>query len=89
MNSLGGSITTTIPGSCGYGVIFNHGMHPRHVMTRLPGGTGTVVASFVNEPRCKVVYDWIVENCTILYQSPVERNSNTGNQNFLVVFKAK
>ena len=78
-----------IPGSCGYTVIYGHGHYPRNSIGPVGGGTGVGIAAFVDEPRCKRVYDWIVENCEILYQSPVMRNSNSGNHNFLVVFKRK
>jgi len=88
MQPLRNCYGTTIPGSCGFGVIYNHG-YVRGATSRLPGGTGICVAAFVNEARCKRVYDWIVENCEILYQSPVVRNQNSGNNNFLVVFKRK
>jgi hypothetical protein len=80
---------TIIPGSCGFGVVYNHEYNPGGRISQLPGGTGICVSAFVNEPRCKRVYDWIVENCEILYQSPVMFNSNSGNRNFLVVFKRK
>jgi hypothetical protein len=89
MSPLRGSSYATLPGSCGYGIIYHHGWGGNRLITNVPGGTGTAIAAFTNEPRCKVVYDWIVENCTILYQSQVKRNRNSGNQNFLVVFEAK
>ena len=89
MKWLKGCSTSTIPGSCGYGVIYHHGLYPSNVMSVLPGGTGTAIAAFVDERRCRVVYDWIVENCVVLYQSPVEMNHNSGRRNFLVVFKVK
>lgn len=79
----------TLIGSCGYSVIYNHGYNIGARIGALMGGTGVAVAAFVNEPRCKRVYDWIVDNCKILYQSPVMFNRNSGNRNFLVVFKRK
>lgn len=83
---------TILPGSCGYGIVYNHGLlgqgydrDKREI--RAYGGTSLRVAAFVDEPRCKNVYDWIKENCEIVYQSKPERNRNSGRLNFLVVFK--
>ena len=78
-----------IAGSCGYTVIYGHGLYSGIVGGRVGGGTGVSIAAFVDESRCKRVYDWIVENCEILYQSPVMWNCNSGRDNFLVVFKRK
>jgi len=79
----------SLPGSCGYGIIYAHGDSRGSRLSKLPGGTGVCVAAFVDEARCKVVYDWILANCEILYQSPVMVNSNSERGNFLVVFKEK
>jgi len=89
MKALYNCSTGVLPGSCGYGIVYNHGHNRGARDTRLPGGTGICVAAFVNEMRCKEVYDWILANCEILYQSPVEMNRNSGRPNFLVVFKEK
>ena len=78
-----------IPGSCGYTVIYRLGYYRGSRLNSVGGGTGVSIAAFVNEDRCKRVYDWIVKNCEILYQSPVMLNRNSGNRNFLVVFKRK
>jgi hypothetical protein len=78
-----------IAGSCGYTVIYGHGDYIGNVGGQVGGGTGVGIAAFVDETPCKRVYDWLVENCEILYQSPVMRNSNSGRDNFLVVFKRK
>jgi len=91
MSALRGCATTILPGSCGYKIIYNHGWHggSRTAPSEVVGGAGIGVAAFVDEPRCKGVYDWITENCEILYQSPVTRNENSYRNNFLVVFKRK
>lgn len=94
MSVLSGTLWGILPGSCGFGILYNHGLTTNNQydlspQDLLPGGTGICTAAFVNEPRCKVVYDWITENCEILYQSPVLRNRNSGRGNFLVVFKRK
>jgi hypothetical protein len=90
MQPLRNAVSTLLPGSCGFGIIYNHGVVSNHyVVSDIPGGTGICVAAFVDEHRCKRVYDWITENCEILYQSPVVRNQNSGRPNFLVVFKRK
>lgn len=89
---------TTLPGSCGYGVLYAHGntyipyMTPdrgKHIIRQNGGGTRYNMAAFVNEPRCKEVYNFIKEHYDIVYQSPVVRNHNSGLQNFMVVFKEK
>lgn len=93
MSVLRGTATALLPGSCGFGVLYLHGLqdiqHYTVSTNSLPGGTGICIAAFVNEPRCKQVYDWITKNCKILYQSPRKRNRNSGRDNFLVVFKRK
>ena len=50
------------------------------------GGIGFAIAGFVNKESSKRVYDEISKKHTIVYQSPIKENKNTGNQFFFVVF---
>lgn len=83
-----------VPGNCGLLALLNHeapenlGWPPvlsLNSIKRLPS-TGFGVTGFVNAPRCKAVYEWLKENTTIVYQSPVRTNRNTRHPFFFVVF---
>jgi len=83
--------TAQLDGSCGYGIVYDHGGGNNRdwdsITAPWSGGTRLRVAAFVNEARCKQMYDWIKENGEIVYQSEPETNRNSGRLNFLVVFK--
>jgi hypothetical protein len=50
-------------------------------------GTGLFTATFVDNDTNRRAYEQLKKEHRLLYQSPVKRNSNTGNQLFLCVFQ--
>ena len=50
------------------------------------GGIDFAIAGFIDTSECKKVYKDIKRKYTIVYQSPVKTNRNSGNQFFFVVF---
>jgi hypothetical protein len=50
-------------------------------------GTGLMVAAFINNAANKAAYEKMVKEHKLLYQSPVKRNSNSGNRLFFCVFQ--
>lgn len=52
-------------------------------------GTGLFTATFINNEVNKEAYEQMCEEFTLLYQSPVRVNSNSGNKLFLCVFSWK
>jgi len=53
------------------------------------GGIGYNIAGFLNSNNCKAVYEEIKRDYDIVFQSPVKRNKNSGNDFFFIVFKLK
>lgn len=49
-------------------------------------GIGHVVAGFIDNEVCKIVYNYIASKCKVVYQSPVKVNKNSGNEFFFIVF---
>jgi hypothetical protein len=52
-------------------------------------GTGLMVAAFINNADNKAAYEKLMREHELVYQSPVKRNSNSGNRMFLCVFQWK
>lgn len=77
-----------VPGSCGTGVLASHGFGSRLTPTELMTfrSAGLTCSGFVNEPRCKVLYDEMKENFEIVYQSKVTVNKNSLRKYFFVVW---
>lgn len=85
-------IYSNVPGTCGLGVVYafntdwaegiNLGQLQRH-------GTGFFVAGFISTKKCRKQYEAIAEKFPIVYQSPVRRNRNSGNDFFFIVFDAR
>lgn len=77
------------PGTCGVGVWYGYNRPADwHAEVRnFWGGIDYNIAGFVNTINCKRVYNEIKDKHTIVFQSPVKRNRNSGNQFFFVVFK--
>lgn len=50
------------------------------------GGINFAIAGFIDKESSKRVYDEISRKHTIVYQSPVKINKNSGNEFFFVVF---
>jgi hypothetical protein len=82
-------------GTCGLGVIhgfehnFGYGQTLSVERIRQGGGIGYTVVGFVNQPRCKKMYEWIKERYDIVFQSPVKKNRNSRRKFFFIVFKEK
>lgn len=79
---------STIDGTCFLGVISEFDDND-NAPTAFEGGSGWVVAGFINKPWCKNAYNKMKEKYPILYQSDVRINKNTGNKCFFVVFDVK
>lgn len=76
-------------GTCGLGVLFSFG-HGYTNLKTLCGqastlGTGFAVAGFINTSPCKRVYEYLTDNYELIYQSPVRRNRNSGNDSFFII----
>jgi hypothetical protein len=50
-------------------------------------GTGLFVAAFIDNDTNRRAYEQLTKEHRLLYQSPVKRNDNSGNQLFLCVFQ--
>lgn len=87
-----GANGSSVTGTCGLGILWNHTTQQSEYQPAVgraiqdAGGTGLIVTGFINEPRCKAVYDHIRANHPILYQSPVVRNKNSRRDNFFIIF---
>lgn len=79
---------STIAQNCGVGFWFNLN-HPSLSWNTINafGGIGYNVVGFVNNDACKSAYKEIKEKHTIVFQSPVKRNQNSGNEFFFIVVK--
>lgn len=77
-----------IGGTCGVGVWsnLNQSWASSNPM-RQWGGIGYNVVGFVDTPNCRSAYNEIKEKHTIVFQSPVKRNQNSGNKFFFIVVK--
>lgn len=80
-------------GTCGLGVVYGFNSNDPYVASsgtsirRLrPRGAGFSVAGFLNTPKCKKAYEELAERFQMVYQSPVRRNRNTGNNFFFVIY---
>lgn len=85
-----------VPGNCGILLLSGHSLDPDAWSRPLTKkqiesmrSTGFGITGFVDEPRCKAVYDWLTKNYEIVYQSPVRENRNTGHDFFFVVFDTR
>lgn len=85
-----------VGGNCGLGVLYNHslakgGFYYSRAKTaaKQVGGTGFVVTGFVDSDACQAVYDELKDNYEIIYQSPVRRNRNSGNDFFFCVYDTR
>lgn len=81
----------TLPGTCGLSCFYEFGSsdYGNPISSLSLGGIGYSVAGFVNNRACKTAYEEIKEHYEIVFQSPVKRNRNSGNQFFFIVFKRK
>lgn len=82
-------IYSVVPGTCGVGVWYgyNQPMHWHAEIRNFWGGINYNIAGFVDTTQCKKVYNEIKNNHTIVFQSPIKRNRNSGRRFFFVVFK--
>jgi hypothetical protein len=79
-------------GTCGLGILYDFERNGRWgtPIGQNPGeaGCGWYVAGFIDTPLCKEVYEKCCESFTLIYQSPVRINRNSGNEFFFCVFDA-
>lgn len=82
----------TLPGTCGVGVFYDFGQPYggiRETHARSYAGCGWNIAGFINNTPSKEVYEDLKTKYKIVTQSPVRRNSNSGNQFFCVMYDCK
>lgn len=53
------------------------------------GGIDISCAGFIDTPDCKKAYEWLCKKYTLVYQSEVRRNTNSGHNFFFCVFDRK
>lgn len=78
---------TTVDGTCGVGVLYdyNKGWGPE-IGYSSESGCGWYVAGFIDNDTCKAAYEEMCEKYTLVYQSPIRRNKNSGNMFFFCIF---
>lgn len=83
-----------LEGTCGVSLV--HGFYEayddwddRVASDDIFGGIGHALAGFVDTPMCRNTYEEIKQAHTIVFQSPVKVNQNSGNRFFFIVFKRK
>lgn len=88
--------TTNLPGTCGVAVNygFQNGAGSRENSIGMQRywrerGTGFVIAGFINNSNCRKQYEKLADKYPIVYQSPVRRNRNSGNDFFFIIFDAR
>lgn len=85
-------VYSNVSGTCGLGVVyaFNtdwaEAINLDHLKQQ---GTGFFVAGFIPTKKCRKQYEAIAERFPIVYQSPVRRNRNSGNNFFFIIFDAR
>lgn len=84
---------TTLSGTCGVLVAHYFGITNTYanqselpVLSNLKLSAGWVIAGFIHNQYCKKAYEQWSEKYNIVYQSPVRKNRNSGNQFFFVIF---
>lgn len=83
----------TLTGTCGVGLAarfmadsgFHYGTQQLKGLQNY-GGAKWRIAGFVNTVVCKEAYNILKEDCKIILQVPVRRNSNSGNPFFFCVY---
>lgn len=84
--------STTAPGTCGLGIIYNFNGNYGNLSTKKPlihdGGTPYFVAGFVNNNACRQMYEWLCKEAELVYQTPVTQNKNSGRMFFSCMFKS-
>ncbi len=80
----------TLVGTCGVGVLYNFavGGWGTPLGEATDSGCGWYVAGFVDTDTCKQAYEELCEKYTLVYQSPVRLNINSGNDFFFCIFDA-
>lgn len=53
------------------------------------GGSKISCAGFINTQECRMAYEWLCKKYTLVYQSEVRRNANSGHPFFFCVFDRK
>ncbi len=86
--------TTTLQGTCGVGLCYGfrtegYGSNVLNLNLAANAGIGFSIAGFTNTRICKQMYKHINSKYKIVFQSPVKRNRNSGNQFFFIVFTNK
>lgn len=88
----------TIVGSCGISTLYDFqddddfwappmGCLPNN--KNMDGGCGWILIGFINTKLMRKVYQEACKKYTLVYQSPVRRNRNSGNQFFFCIFDAR
>ena len=76
---------SNVVGTCGLGVLYGFKAGTTHEAFMV-SGTGFCVAGFTSHIKCENTYNKIKEKYEIVYQSPVRRNRNSGNDFFFIIF---
>lgn len=84
----------TLSGTCGAGLLYNfrhgYGYYDHNLETSdPPGGAGWLCAGFIRNNTCKEAYETLKKRYKIVLQTPVRRNSNSGNGFFFLVYDTK
>lgn len=83
----------TLPSTCGVGVLYEFGDSGTRWSVPIgdnpeEAGCGWYVAGFIDTDLCKEAYANMCEAYTLIYQSPVRRNTNSGRDFFFCIFDA-
>ena len=78
----------SIVGSCGIGVIYGlESLFGRDLSHLVPsGGAGWELVAFIENDKCSMAYKTLKKRWPIVYQSPVRRNINSGNNFFFCIY---
>lgn len=87
----------TIPGNCGVGYLYDivkQNPTERYYWNssttinqlRNQGGPRWLLSGFTNSPELEEAYELLCNKYKLVYQSPVRRNENSGNNFFFCIF---
>lgn len=84
---------SSVVGACGVGVVYD--FH-KHRDTAAPlvsqirgGGAGWLAVGFIDDRNSKEAYEELCEAHKLVYQTPVRRNTNSGNDFFFAIFDTR
>ena len=82
-----------VEGSCGLGLVADFSVDSAWgrvvITTGKHGGCDFLQAGFIDESDCQAAYEQLCAKYKLVYQSPVRKNRNSGNDFFFCIFDTK